>query len=184
MAKELNWHRKSFFNLGADFCITVKDPKTGESGPGVYQIYGVTDGKFQSSISLSESGLMSIYNDGNLEIHAGSKSQKGVSIQISSSNGDITITAGKNGDVRIKSNGDMTFDCNGKMTISAADLEMKVASSLKLNALSADLNAKTGNMLPEGESFSERCYEDSHVGSSAVRGFNALVNNPLKSLGG
>ena len=69
--------------VGQDFCITVKDPVTGIDGPGVYQLYGVTDDKWQSSISLSEGGKMSIYNDGPLEIHTGGKSQGGVNIQIS-----------------------------------------------------------------------------------------------------
>ena len=115
---------------------------------------------------------MSIYNDGPLEIHTGGKSQGGVNIQISTTSGDITITANKNGQVRIRSTGDMTFDCDGNMTInSGRDLDINVAGALRIGALSADLKAETGNMLPEGESFTEKCFAKSKVGASAVRGF-------------
>lgn len=170
--KESNYLRKSWMKVGQDFCITVKDPVTGIDGPGVYQLYGVTDDKWQSSISLSEGGKMSIYNDGPLEIHTGGKSQGGVNIQISTTSGDITITANKNGAVRIRSTGDMTFDCDGNMTInSGRDLDINVAGALRIGALSADLKAQTGNMLPEGESFTEKCFAKSKVGASAVRGF-------------
>lgn len=170
--KELNYLQKSWMKVGQDFCITVKDPVTGIDGPGVYQLYGVTNDKWQSSISLSESGLMSIYNDGPFEIHAGAKSQGNINIQISTTSGDITITANKNGAVRIRSTGDMTLDCDGNMTInSGRDLDINVAGALRIGALSADIKGQTGNLLPEGESFTEKCFAKSKVGASAVRGF-------------
>jgi len=169
-----NYHLRSWWHVN-DFQFTVYDPKMGLNGEGVYQIYGVADSGFQNSIGLAKGGLMSIYNDGAVEIHAGKKSNKGVDVQISTSNGDICLTADKTGGVRIRGN-NMSLDCDGTLNINAGkDLNLKAGGGVAISANAANLKAQTGNIIPEGLSWSEKCYADSHVGSSAVRGYKAFI---------
>lgn len=170
--REKNVHQKSWWSLGSDFSIIAHDFQMGLNGTNVYQLYAVTDDKKQSSINLSEGGLLSIYNDESIEIVAGKKgAEGGVDIMITSRSGDITITADKNGQIRIRGSS-IVIDADGDLDMNVGkDLNMKIGGGLGIKANVANLEAQTGNMLPEGTSFAERCFAESHVGSSAVRGF-------------
>jgi len=166
-----NWDKRDYINFSTDVKLTLHSPIMGGTGTGVYQFYAVTSDKMQSSVSLSEGGLMSIYNDGAIEIHAGKKNGGGIDIEIMTAGGDICLTADKTGQVRIRGS-KIKVDCDGTMDLSVGkDLNVKIGGGLAISANVANIQAQTGNMLPEGESFSEKCFAESHVGSSAVRGF-------------
>lgn len=177
-----NWDKRDFIDFSTDVKLTLHSPIMGGTGTGVYQWYAVTSDKMQNSISLSEGGLMSIYNDGKIEIHAGKKSGGGVDIEIVTAGGDICLTADKTGQVRIRGSR-IKIDCDGTLDMNVGkDLNIKVGGGLGISANVANLDAQTGNMLPEGESFKEKCFADSHVGSSAARSRNCSITQQF--LGG
>ena len=165
-----NWDKRDYINFSTDVKLTLHSPIMGGTGTGVYQFYAVTSDKMQSSVSLSEGGLMSVYNDGAIEISAGKKNGGGVDIQIATSGGDLCLTAAKDGKIRIRGS-NIVIDCDGTMDMNVGkDLNMKIGGGLMITSNVANLDAETGNMTPEGLSFAGKCYAKSHVGSSAVEG--------------
>ena len=88
----------------------------------------------------------------------------------------------KTGQVRIRGSR-IKIDCDGTLDMNVGkDLNIKVGGGLGISANVANLQAQTGNMLPEGESFKEKCFEESHVGSSAARSRNCSITEQF--LGG
>ena len=45
MAREANWEERSYWRLGPNFGIDVRNPQLGLDGADVYSMYGVTDDK-------------------------------------------------------------------------------------------------------------------------------------------
>jgi len=122
-----NWEERNYLSLGPNFRIDVGNPQMGIDGENVYNFYGVTNSKDQSSISLTQGGHLRILNDRTVEITAGNKSEEeGVDIALNSLNGSITITALSNGSVQIK----------GKNIIldAAEDIDIKAGRNIKLTA--------------------------------------------------
>lgn len=122
-----NWEKRNYFSYGPNFRIDVGNPQMGIDGENVYNLYGVTDSKDQTSISLTQSGHFRILNDRTIEITAGNKcEEEGIDIALNSLNGSITITALGNGSVQIK----------GKNIIldSAEDIDIKAGRNIKITA--------------------------------------------------
>ena len=98
-----NWQGRSITSFGPKFRLDMNNPTMGLNGTDVYNLYAVTDSKDVCITGLSEGGTYKIYNDHSIELIAGQKSQSnGVDIIITVRNGDICITAEKNGRVRIR----------------------------------------------------------------------------------
>ena len=95
MAREANWEERSYWKLGPNFGMDVKNPQLGSNGPDVYTLYGVTGDKDICIHGLTDgSGMFKICNDRSIQIIAGqNNSGGGVDIVIAGKNGDVTITA-------------------------------------------------------------------------------------------
>lgn len=143
-----NWESRDIFSLGPKFRIDVNNPQMGSNGTDVYMLYGVTDNKDVAIAGLTEGGTYKIYNDRSIELIAGSKgTEGGVDIVIAGMSGDVTITAMKNGQVRIK---------GANVMIQAdEDVDIKAGRNINLSASSgrillksnkADCNALVGNL--------------------------------------
>lgn len=143
-----NWESRDIFSLGPKFRIDVNNPQMGSNGTDVYMIYGITDNKDVAIAGLTEGGTYKIYNDRSIELIAGSKgTEGGVDIVIAGMSGDVTITAMKNGQVRIK---------GANVMIQAdEDVDIKAGRNINLSASSgrillksnkADCDALVGNL--------------------------------------
>lgn len=167
---EYNWEDRSIFSLGPRFRIDVTNPQMGLSGSDVYNVYAVTDNNDVSLTGMTEGGIYRIYNDRCIEIIAGVKNQEspGVDIVISGKNGDICITAEKNGKVRIK----------GKNIMIEADEDVDIKAGRNVNLMSGsgrvllkgnkiDRSALTGNFIDNP--FGQRVFSGSFVGGNLIK---------------
>ena len=149
----------------------MNNPQMGCNGTEVYNIYAVTNNNDVCLTGLSEGGNYKIYNDHSIEIIAGQKSNSnGVDIVISGRNGDVCITAEKNGRVRIRAQNIM-IDADEDVDIKAGrNISLDAGSGrvlLKGNKL--DANGLTGNLVPEGTSFGEVVFNGTFVGQDIVK---------------
>ena len=162
MTREANWEERSYWKLGPAFGLDVKNPQLGLDGPDVYTLYGVTTDKDINLLSLSDgSGTFKISNDRSIQIVAGqNNSGGGVDIVIEGKNGDITITAEKNGNVKIRAK-NIIINADENINLTAGrNVNIKAGSRFVTQSNQADCIAKTGNLAPKGTSTGERIYPD------------------------
>jgi hypothetical protein len=157
---EANWEQRSFWKLGPNFGLDVKNPQMGKDGTDIYSMYGVTDDKDINVIGLSNAtGLFKIYNDRSMEIVAGQNNQSGgVDIVIVSKVGDITITAEKDGNVRIRAK-NIVIDADENIDLVAGqNINLKSGKRIVNQTNHLDAIVKTGNLAPKGMSEGERIF--------------------------
>jgi hypothetical protein len=162
MARDANWEERSYWKLGPNFGIDVRNPQLGLDGANVYTMYGVTDDKDINVCGLTNgSGMYHIYNDRSIEIIAGqNNSGGGVDIVIAGKNGDVTITAERNGNIRIRGK-NIILDADENINLTAGrNVNIKAGSRVVTQSNQADCIAKTGNLAPKGTSTGEKIYPD------------------------
>ena len=155
-----NWQGRSLTSFGPKFRLDMNNPQMGCNGTDVYNLYALTDNNDVQVTGLTEGGTYHIYNDRSIEIIAGQKSESnGVDIVISGRNGDVCITAEKNGRVRIRAQNIM-IDADEDVDIKAGrNITLDAGSGrvlLKGNKL--DASGLSGNLVPEGTSFGEQVF--------------------------
>jgi hypothetical protein len=165
-----NWQNRSLTSFGSKFRIDMNNPQMGCNSTDVYNLYAVTNNNDVCLTGLTEGGNYRIYNDHSIEIIAGQKSESnGVDIIISGRNGDVCITAEKNGRVRIRAQNIM-IDAD-------EDVDIKAGRNITLNSGSgrvlikankADCDALDGNLIPPGTSFGEQVFSGSFVGADII----------------
>lgn len=147
----------------------------GLNGSDVYNLYAVTDNKDVSLVGMSEGGIFHIYNDQSIEIIAGQKSKStGVDIIITGKNGDICITAEKNGQVRIRAS-KVVLDADEDLEINAGnDVKVKAGGRFIVQSNEASCDALTGNLAPKGSTFGDIVFSGTYVGADdiALQGFS------------
>jgi hypothetical protein len=157
----------------------------GLTGTDVYKIYGVTDsGDNQSSISLSSSGLLGLYNDHTIQISGGCKNEEGRE--------DVVII-GNNGNVSISANGMIRLYATNIMIEAEEDIHFKAGRNISMmggdgrvvvKGQRVDLKGTSGN-IPSllNMDFTSRVFEGSFVGldfiNSAVSG---IVGNVIDTV--
>lgn len=165
-----NWEARQIDSRGPNFRIDVKNPQVGFNGADLYNFYSFNDNKDVSLLGFSEGGMYRIYNDRYLEIVAGSKSEEDGSIDINivGLNGDVCITAARNGRVRIKA--------KNVMIEAAEDLDLKAGRNVTVKSGSGrilmdgnkiDKKALTGNAIEK--SFGMKIFANSFVGADIVK---------------
>jgi hypothetical protein len=143
-----NWEERNYLSLGPNFRIDVSNPQMGIDGENVYAIYGVTDAKDQSSISLTQGGNFRILSDRSVEITAGNKSEEeGVDIALNSLNGNITITALQNGSIQIKGR-NIVLDAAEDIDIKAGrNITLTSGSTIQMDAMKIEVDGLLGNLV-------------------------------------
>jgi hypothetical protein len=159
MTKETDWQKRSYWKLGPNFGLDIRNQQVGLDGTDIYSFYGVTDNKDTNVFGLSNAnGLFKIYNDRSIEIVAGQNNTGGVDIVIAGKNGDVTITAERNGNVRIRAK-NVIIDADENISLSAGrNVNIKAGSRFVVQANQSDCVAKTGNLAPKGTSSGERIF--------------------------
>jgi|APGre2960657373_1045057.scaffolds.fasta_scaffold45943_2 hypothetical protein len=186
MAREANWEERSYWKLGPNFGIDVRNPQLGLDGANVYTMYGVTDDLDNNVLGLTNgSGLFHIYNDRSIEIIAGqNNSGGGVDIVIAGKNGDVTITAERNGNIRIRGK-NIIIDADENINLIAGRNVNIKAARVVTQSNQADCIAKTGNLAPKGTSTGEKIFpSDSKCGVDLVEtAFSAGDTNKYGAIG-
>lgn len=164
-----NWQSRNFFSFGPKFRLDMCNPQMGLNGTDVYNLYAVTDNKDVCVNGLSEGGVYKIYNDGPIEFIGGQKSRStGVDIIICGKNGDVTITAEKNGKVRIRAS-QITLDADESISVSAGkDLTLKAGGKVEIKANTANCDALEGNLAPQATTFGGITFAGTYVDSKLI----------------
>ena len=154
-----DWQSRGFQVFGPNVKFDIRNPQLGLNGADVYSWYSYTDNKDVNVTGQTQGGLYKIYNDKSIEIVAGQKSPGGgVDITIVSKAGDITITAEKNGSIRIRGK-NITIDADETITLNAGkDINMRSGGKNVVQAQQVDVKGQTGNALPQGTSMGESAY--------------------------
>ena len=178
-----NWQGRSLTSFGPKFRLDMNNPQMGCNGTDVYNLYAVTDNNDVQVTGLTEGGTYHIYNDRSIEIIAGQKSESnGVDIVISGRNGDVCITAEKNGRVRIRAQNIM-IDADEDVDIKAGrNITLDAGSGrvlLKGNKL--DASGLTGNLVPEGTSFGEQVFAGV-AGNVGIDVIKAKISGPASGI--
>ena len=179
MARKQNWERRDICSYGPKFRIDTNSPQMGGNGTNVYALYATTDNKDVNLTGLTECGTYRIWNDRSIEFIAGNKdSSAGVDIVIAGMSGDITITAMRNGSVKIK----------GKNIVIEADedIDLKAGRNINVNGKSrvllkgntCEAKGLLGNLVPK--SFGASAFAGSFVGGDILSSiFTAAVPNVI-----
>jgi hypothetical protein len=165
-----NWEARQIDSRGPSFRIDVKNPQMGFNGPDLYNFYSTNDSKDVNLVGFSDAGTYHIYNDRLIEIIGGSKNEEdgSIDINIAGLNGDVCITAARNGRVRIKAK---------NVQIEASeDLDLKAGRNITLKAVNGrilqdsnkcDIKALTGNAAPE--TFGMKVFKNSFIGLDLIK---------------
>lgn len=175
-----NWQGRSLTSFGPKFRIDMNNPQMGCNGTEVYNLYAVTNNNDVCLTGLTEGGNYRLYNDRSIEIIAGQKSESnGVDIIISGRNGDVCITAEKNGRVRIRAQNIM-IDADEDVDIKAGrNITLDSGSGrILLKANKADCDALTGNLVPKNTNWGAQVFAGTFVGSDVLDvAFNPSVTS-------
>ena len=140
---EQNWQKRSYDSYGPHFRIETSNPELGMCGNVAYNLYGYADSGDISNIGMTGDGKVHVYGDQTITVAGGAKIDNGgVCVKIVGLNGDVTINAEKNGDVRI-SGKNIIFDAkenieftanSGKVQINSRELIATNQSTTRINA--------------------------------------------------
>jgi len=181
-----NWQRRKSTTYSPYFRIDTGNPQMGLSGTSVYDLYAVTDNRDVSNVGMTFGGLYHIYNDQCIEIVGGQKSSStGVDIIITGKNGDVWITAEKNGQVRIRG-ANIVIDADENLTLKAGNnIEIRAGNKIDLKSNIANCDALDGNLPPPettlgGITFAET-FVDKELIASSFSGGSPDVAPPAPS---
>lgn len=147
--------------MGSNFRIDVNNPQTTVGGNDVYNIYSSNEDGDVCLMGYQQDGSFRIFNDRRIEIAGGQTSnENGIDVIISGRNGDVVVTAEKNGRVRIR----------GKNVIVQADedIDMTAGRNISLKSGSGrvliagntiEKDALKGNLLEPEKHWAWRCFE-------------------------
>ena len=165
-----NWQDRQYDSYGPHFRIESGNPEMSESGTTVYSIMGQGTDNNTSTITMTKSGLMSVYNDQSIEIVGGSKMVNGCNINLVGKNGDITITAMSNGSVKITAK-NITIQADEDVDITAGmNINLNACNEIKLRSAIANCDALVGNLTPRNVTFGGLAYAGTSAGIDAVPG--------------
>ena len=170
-----NWS-KYWFNEGPNFKEIVGDETVDFGGGSIWRkIFEQNDQT--SYLGLSKAGHLNLFNDDTLTLTGGNTKKGGACVNIIGTNGDVNITADKNGVVRIKGakkieydSPDMFFNCGKHIRFKADSIHFDC------NKLSTD--AYLGNLRVRDVSFAGLAYANLPVGENAL---NKLKSDLLAS---
>ena len=174
-----NWEARDILSLGPKFRIDTNNPQVGANGSDVYNFYAVTDLNGQAIIGLSEGGRFNIYNDRDIEIVGGNKdSSEGVDISITGMSGDVTITAMRNGAVKIKGK-NIVIEADEDVDIKAGrNITLDAKQRVLLKGTRCDAKGLFGNLIPDKQIFASQVFEGTFVGLDFLTGKGLMPGIP------
>ena len=170
-----NWQRRKSHSFSTNFRIDTGNPQMGLNGSVLYDLYGITDNKDVSLVGMTHGGMFHIYNDQSIEIIAGKKSTTtGVDVIITGKNGDIWITAEKNGQVRIRG-ANIVVDADQNLDLTAGNnIKIQAGNKISLKSNIANCDALAGNLAPSKSTFMFKAFQGTYVTESALGALGVL----------
>jgi hypothetical protein len=133
-----------------------------------------------AAITLTEDGQLNFFNDDTITITGGNTKTSGECINIVGANGGVTITAMKNGTVKIKGR-NIQIDADENINIeSKKNVRIHGKSSIFFDTPNLATNALTGNLAPRNVTLGGIAFRGTKVGQGAIS--NAFTGGQLESL--
>ena len=133
-----------------------------------------------AAITLTEDGQLNFFNDDTITITGGITKTSGECVNIVGANGGVTITAMKNGTVKIKGR-NIQIDADENINIeSKKNVRIHGKSSIFLDTPNLATNALTGNLAPRNVTLGGIAFRGTKVGQGAIS--NAFTGGQLESL--
>jgi len=159
-----NWYARFVESYGPSFRIDINNPQMGYGGEDVYRMYGITKDDKKASIGLDQAGKLKLNSDMSIEIVAGEMSgDKGEDILIHSRRGNVTITADRNGTIKIMGS-NIAIESTGDMDITASNVLNVNCPIIKINSNVSDLQGMSGNAIPFEKQFITRVFSGISIG--------------------
>ena len=117
---------------------------------------------------MTEDGQMNLFNDDTISISGGNTKDGGTCVNIVGKNGDVSITAMKDGNILIKGSS-ITIDADQDINIlSSKNVRIKGSSSIFFDTPNLATNALTGNLAPRDVTFGGIVFRGTKVGSDKI----------------
>ena len=114
---------------------------------------------------MTEDGQMNIFNDDVITIVGGMTKDGGTCLNLIGKNGDVTITAERNGDIKIKGS-NILIDADDNINItSRKSVTIKGSNSIFFDTPNLNTNALTGNLAPRSVTFGGLVFRGTKVGA-------------------
>ena len=167
-ADKQNWQLRQYDSYGPHFRIESGNPEMGENGATVFSIFGQGKDNNTSTISMNDGGLLNVYNDQTIDLVGGEKMSNGCSINIIGRNGDITITAQSNGDVKITAK-NIIIDADEDIDLNAGgDINLTASNKIILRSAIANCDALSGNLAPRDVTFAGLVTKGTKIGADGL----------------
>ena len=178
-----NWERRDILSLGPKFRLDTNNPQIGTNGTNVYHMYAVTDENEICLQGLTEGGTYRVFNDRAIEFIAGNKdSSEGVDIVIAGMSGDVTITAMRNGAVKIKGK-NIVIEADVDVDIKAGrNITLDAKQRVLLKGNRCDAKGLLGNLIPDRALFGAQVFENSFVGLDFLKGITGFLPAPIPNV--
>ena len=129
---------------------------------------------------MTEDGQMNLFNDDTITISGGNTKDGGTCVNIVGKNGDVSITAMKDGNILIKGS-NITIDAGENINIlSSKNVRIKGSSSIFFDTPNLNTNAMTGNLAPRNVTFGGLVFRGTKVGQGAIS--NAFTGGDIGSV--
>ena len=129
---------------------------------------------------MTEDGQMNLFNDDTISISGGNTKDGGTCVNIVGKNGDVSITAMKDGNILIKGSS-ITIDADQDINIlSSKNVRIKGSSSIFFDTPNLNTNAMTGNLAPRNVTFGGLVFRGKKVGQCAIS--NAFKGGDIGSV--
>ena len=133
-----------------------------------------------AAITLTEDGQLNFFNDDTITIAGGITKTSGECVNIVGKNGGVTITAMKNGTIKIKGRS-IQIDADENINIeSKKNVRIHGKSSIFFDTPNLATNALTGNLAPRNVTLGGIAFRGTKVGQGAIS--NAFTGGQLESL--
>ena len=133
-----------------------------------------------AAITLTEDGQLNFFNDDTITITGGIKKTSGECLNLVGKNGGVTITAMKNGTVKIKGR-NIQIDADENINIeSKKNVRIHGKSSIFFDTPNLATNALTGNLAPRNVTLGGIAFRGTKVGAGAIS--DAFTGGQLESL--
>ena len=131
-------------------------------------------------VGMTEDGQYNMFVDDTLTISGGNTKEGGVCVNIVGKNGDVTITAERNGDVKIKGK-NILIDADENLNISSKkNVTISGKSSIFFDTPNLATTAMTGTLAPRDVTFGGLTFRGTKVGGNAIS--DAFTGGKLDSL--
>ena len=174
-----NWAGRDYESFGPHMRIDTGNPEYGFGGGTIYAIIAEKNNQ-TSYLGMTENGHYNIFNDDNITITGGVEMDGGTSVNIVGKNGDVTITAMRNGDIKIKGR-KVIIDADEDINLtSRKNVRITGKSSIFFDTPNLATNALTGNLAPRDVTFGGLVFGNSKVGLDKLE--SAFTGGKLDSI--